>query len=803
MPKRICDRCRSRLSSTNPHTRCDRCIEFAGGVPCNPESTCDECRHFTAEQWELLRLARLKRARDERHKRSKSLPPIAGSAELSHDGSSSTAVLSEVESVGVGDSLPVSQSSFPPPSGVPSSRARSKKKSSVNGSTSSPVSAKSKRRSSSRTAPVPDGSAAEGSTAKESTQIPSDGSQGSARTEAPRHKRTKKSTPLHSPSIASPETLSQDQSLPTESRPTTAEGSTTIVSTQISSLASTNASTATVSQNTTVGRQPIGSPVDNSPPKGSTQASPSRGKHTSSSISRKGKGHLHSLPVQTVEERLFDQFRTYLKVQGLEITPQTEAEESVVGTVTSGLDSDSDSASSRFGEEDFGPSPAKISRTHKGRTSSPRRKVIRRESPLQSVSDKVAARAVKAAVRPSSHSSSSRRSESSRVPPSRTEPSRSHRERLDEDRPRHDRSDRDRTGRDHRQEQDNILEYDPNEADEFVEAENSDERIEWLSQIWAPQDRLVFVAQVLGLDSPGKGNDSKEFKSSLQDDLRSPKLLLPHSDMVSSVPERLDDTFSKLASYGSGAAFSILKTGDTATPPLPFHNLAHAIDEDIHLLCPPNEVKRYAVSDSALMLMDSNIRRSLRHLSVVDQVVRALNKVTEEKKMERVAIRSLGETLFYSVGCLIDHTAWSIGAICHMRRKGILARRDRAWSDTEATKLLRAPWDHKELFAGRLREMVNNRANESVNLLAMASFAAARVAPSSFAQPNFTVKKSLKRFLSSAPRGRVSFRGVPSPRGQARGRGRGGRVYTGTRRSPSAPAAASYRNSKPERSHRR
>ena len=59
MPKRICDRCRSRLSSTNPHTRCDRCIEFAGGVPCTPESTCDECRHFTAEQWELLRLARL------------------------------------------------------------------------------------------------------------------------------------------------------------------------------------------------------------------------------------------------------------------------------------------------------------------------------------------------------------------------------------------------------------------------------------------------------------------------------------------------------------------------------------------------------------------------------------------------------------------------------------------------------------------------------------------------------------------------------------------------------------------------
>ena len=683
---------------------------------------------------------------------------------------------------------------------------------------SSPVSAKSKRRSSSRTVTAPDGSAAEGSTAKESTQIPSDGSQGSARTEGPRHKRTKTSTPVHSPSIASPDIQVQVQSPPTESIPTTTEGSTTIVSTQNSSLAPTNASTATVSQITTVSRQPNGSPVNKSPPEGPTQTSSSKGKHTSS-VSREGKTHLHSLPVQTVEEQLFDQFRTYLKVQGLEITSQIEPEDSVVGTVTSGLDSDIDSASSHFGEEDFGPSPAKISRMHRGRTTSPRRKVVRRNSPLQTVSEKVAVRAAKTAVRSSSHtsshtsshasshtsglSSSSRRLESDRELPSHTDSSRSHRERLDEDRTRHGRSDRDRPDRDPRLEQVNILEYDPHEAEEFVEAETSEEKIEWLSQIWAPQDRLVYVAQVLELDSPGKGNDSKEFKSSLQDDLRSPKLLLPHSDLVSKVPDRLDETFTKLTSYGSSAAFSPLKTGDAATPPLPFHNLAQSIDEDIHLLCPPNEVNRYPVSDSTLKQIDSNIRRSLRHLSVVEQVVRALNKVTEEKKMERVAIRSLGETLFYSVDCLIDHAVWSIGAICHMRRKGILARRDRAWSDTEATKLLRAPWDHKELFAGRLRELVNNRANESVNLLAMASFAAARVAPASFAQPNFTVKKSLKRFLSSAPRGRVSFRGVPSPRGQTRGRGRGGRGYTGSRRSPSTTAPASYRNFKPERSHRR
>ena len=76
---------------------------------------------------------------------------------------------------------------------------------------------------------------------------------------------------------------------------------------------------------------------------------------------------------------------------------------------------------------------------------------------------------------------------------------------------------------------------------------------------------------------------------------------------------------------------------------LPFPDRAHDLDASLNLLGAVSQLKRYIVHDHHLAQLDSSIRESLRHTSMMEQVIHTINALAEgTEELHQVLGRIMG-----------------------------------------------------------------------------------------------------------------------------------------------------------------
>ena len=318
------------------------------------------------------------------------------------------------------------------------------------------------------------------------------------------------------------------------------------------------------------------------------------------------------------------------------------------------------------------------------------------------------------------------------------------------------------------------------EVDEDVDEEVS-VGISSLSQLYHPQVRLGLIAQTLNLPSPQK--ESSGFTSSLVDDIKAPRLSLPHAQVIENVATALDKSMTDAPAFNVSVNIGKPKLPDVPMDPLPFPERAHELDPNINLLGKDvADLKRYLVHDDSLVQLDSSARKALRHVSLLEQTIRTVNVLAEgTEPLDHVSIRSLGETLMFSVAAVANAFGWLLGSVCHIRRHGILSKRNRAWSDAECTRLIRLPWSSRFLFGEALSDIARERAQDQANVWSMSQVLRQVSPPRSYASPRFRVDKRWEKYINVG-----KSRSFRSPGRRPGGNSRGGRGYQ--HRSPKATA---------------
>ena len=657
MGRLYCLGCKAQLSASNPHSKCDKCLLSDNGVLCAPNSCCPECQSLTDDGWKAFLSARKKAARDERYRSTRR----SQSASHTRDRSSSLESLTDPQascrtvarSVSPSPSVGVSHSrdaSPVPVALVPSSHSDL-------GQDASPVHPL--RQSHDVLSDLGDDEAQD-FLADLSPHSPVHHTRRVKKHK--KHKKHKKSGKHSSKrqSLESPYVTTVSSFAPstvvTHSAP-----SSVVTSSAASSVVTSSASSTVVNPSvpSTVVTSPIPSTVVTCGV-ASTVVTPAIPSSVSSTHANQASSSPYPAPPSPSQWR---GFRQYLESQGLVLTP-------AVPSVSS-------TPPAPIADEEYGPTPAKLQR-REAAVSPSKRKV---PSSRQASSIPASARLGPSVSLASSSSPARVTSHTSSVPgsapytPSQSSPYTDRREVSFSDQVHA------------------IPVSDPDREETPAPG-----GIESLSDIYHPRVRLSLIGNVLDLSPPEVS--SSGYTSSLVDDISIPKLVLPHGQLMSSLAEALDKSMAEAPAFKASSSMAKPSLPDAPMMPLPFHERAHAYDSNLHLLGKSTDLKRYTIFDESLAQVDSTIRKSLRHLSLLEQTTRAINVMSEgTEPLYYVSIRSLGETLLFSLSALADASAWVLGSVCYLRRRGILSRRDAAWSDADCTRLLRSPWSSDALLA--------------------------------------------------------------------------------------------------------
>ena len=752
MGKVRCLSCKTVLSATNPHSKCDKCLLSDNGVLCAPNSPCVECSSLSVDGWKAFLTARKKAARDERYRSSKR----SRSSSPNHDRSSSLDSATDPPAAmrHVVERSPIrSPLQDPPLSRDASPAPRSQASPSPHDHDGAESNTESLRRSENVLSDLGEEEAHE---FREDPSSSSPMRQSSKPKKHKKHKKRKKSVKHSSRKGSDLASVVRVAKSSHSSSSSTVSGATyTTSSHDVSSLDSTVASSSSSLLHSTVVSSSASSVRDATlihRTVASTVVTPARTSLVSSSRVDQASSSAFSAPPSPSQ---WSGFRDYLEREGLVITP-------AVGRSSS-------STPAVFGEEDDGPTPAKLAR--RAMVVSPAKRKV--PSSLQSTPRPASTRLGPPFSVASPGPSTPLRAQASSASSIPVSPSSAHP-------PSSPSTDR--------------REVSFNDQVQAIPATDADSEehpnpggIESLSDIYHPRVRLSLIGNVLGLSPPELA--SSGFTSSLVDDITVPKLVLPHGQLMASLVDALDKSMSEAPAFKASSSMAKPNLPEAPMTPLPFHERAHVYDTNLHLLGKEPDLKRYSIHDESLAQVDSTVRKSLRHLSLLEQTVRAINAMAEgTEPLDHVSIRSLGETLLFSLSAVTDASAWVLGSICYMRRHGMLTRRDAAWSDSDCTRLLRSPWSSKALFGDQLSPIADERAKDQSNVWTMRGIGGHRSPPRAYAQPKFRVNKKWEKFMNPtrggafrSPGKKGAFKQFPprSPRGgrspKANRGGRGGR----------------------------
>ena len=817
MARAFCASCRGRLSVANPHSKCDRCLMAENGVICAPSSTCTECEHLTVNDWKVFLGARKRSVRDERFRALKK----------SQDSDSSHFSASEADRQDALCPPPTSDvqraSTQPSQCASTQERASTQETSQASQRASTQDTSQASQRASTQKASLASQRSAKGS-ASSSQEKTSSQALKAARNylllEAKRTLKTSKTLSSTGPDAQASQEASQalqashaSQDRPSVARLHPSQGSEAsqgmdawddaglpshtsplceelecqsplrlvirkdLASSQPQQIDSSDherdREVREVSQRSSGVRSTV-SVVNQSSPHDyisdlgddesisgyrSPEASPIRRKLTKKH--KKHKKHRKSStrspdsksedirtphkttpparsPVVSPVKRASSQapspshwasFTNYLQQHGLFITPAASFPPASLPAASP----------AEFGEEELGPSPPKIARRQV-----PAQPSLKRKTPSSARSSVVPDLVVQPPSTPAPAPES---------PPGRREVTFAVRD----------------------------------QALDLSSSEEEPEGIRKLSQLYHPKVRLGLIAQTLNLPSPKKV--SSGFTSSLEDDIRVPNLVLPHSHIVSNMAPALDKSMSEAPAFNIASSLGKPKLPDTAMEPLPFPERAHELDASLDLL--GSDLKRYTIHDEHLAQLDSSIRKSLRHTSMMEQLVRTINSLSEgTEELDHVSIRSLGESLMFSLAAVADASAWLLGSICHMRRQGILSKRVRGWSEADCSRLVRLPWSSKCIFGDSISQIAKECAQDKSNVWSMQQVSRNPSPPSTYATPKFRFKKRWDRYVNPAKGS--SFR---SP-GKQGGRGGSTPHKQSSRQSKGAPSPRGGRGGK-------
>ena len=184
--------------------------------------------------------------------------------------------------------------------------------------------------------------------------------------------------------------------------------------------------------------------------------------------------------------------------------------------------------------------------------------------------------------------------------------------------------------------------------------------------------------------------------------------------------------------------------------PMPFPEMAHLPDHDMSKLVKDKRTS-YPIEDKSLQQLDTKLRSIFKAVSVLQHFTAGLNKAIDGGSMDRVILRSAGDTIAQHIGLVADSTAWLLGSVTRLRRIGFTSASK--FEDSFTPRLLTLPWSSSELFAGSLAQF-EKEANEdkvkNLNVQALVSLADSRKKGVSFS--TYEPRRQSLREYSSANR---------------------------------------------------
>ena len=116
----------------------------------------------------------------------------------------------------------------------------------------------------------------------------------------------------------------------------------------------------------------------------------------------------------------------------------------------------------------------------------------------------------------------------------------------------------------------------------------------------------------------------------LIDNIRVPRLSLPHGQIIGNLAQALDKSMSDVPAFNASVSMRKPKLLDAPMDVLPFHEQAHELDTNLNLFGKDTtELRRHVVHEESLLQLDSSFRKALCHTSLMEQTIRTINVLSE------------------------------------------------------------------------------------------------------------------------------------------------------------------------------